>query len=442
MPGRVIEWKLMEEMTMPTFSTAEWNGMRLHVLPTRQFKTFSIAMYIGIPLKEETVTRAALIPHVLRRGNERYPETKQFRERLDDLYGAGFGFDIVKRGNYQIIILRMDVVNDAFVSGESESLLDAALQFLSDTVTRPVLEQGAFRASYVTSEKETLRKRIEAIVNNKIQYAAERCIAEMCRDEPYRLLALGRVEDLEDIDPAGLYAVYEDMLQCASIDLYIVGDTTPEAVQALLDGKFGLSGRASAVPYVPVREERRNVEEREVVERMDVKQGKLNLGLRANVTYADDDYPAALIYNGILGGFPHSKLFIHVRERASLAYYASSRFDGHKGLLMIQTGIEIANKEKAESIIRKQLEDIRNGVVSDDELSKTKAMIINSLRENDDSAFDQIGYHFNSVLSGKERSKQELIEAIQATGLGSVVDIARNVELDTVYFLRDKGGAS
>jgi predicted Zn-dependent peptidase len=160
------------------------------------------------------------------------------------------------------------------------------------------------------------------------------------------------------------------------------------------------------------------------------------------VTYADDDYPAALIYNGILGGFPHSKLFIHVRERASLAYYASSRFDGHKGLLMIQTGIEIANKEKAESIIRKQLEDIRNGVVSDDELSKTKAMIINSLRENDDSAFDQIGYHFNSVLSGKERSKQELIEAIQATGLGSVVDIARNVELDTVYFLRDKGGAS
>jgi len=427
---------------MPTFSTAEWNGMRLHVLPTRQFKTFSIAMYIGIPLKEETVTTTALIPHVLRRGNERYPETKQFRERLDDLYGAGFGFDILKRGNYQIVILRMDIVNDAFVSGESESLLDAALQFLSDTVCRPVLEQGAFRESYVTSEKETLRKRIEAIVNNKIQYAAERCVAEMCRDEPYRLLPLGRVQDLEGIDAAGLYAAYQDLLQRASIDLYVVGDTTMEAVQPLIKGKFALAGRSSAVPYAPLREERRNVEEREVVEQMDVKQGKLNMGLRTNVTYADDAYPAALVYNGILGGFPHSKLFIHVREKASLAYYASSRFDGHKGLLMIQTGIEIANKEKAEEIIRKQLEDMKHGVISDDELSKTKAMIINSLRENDDSAFEQIGYHFNSVLSGKKRSKQELIETIQAMDLEQVVGVAQNVMLDTVYFLRDRGGAS
>jgi len=427
---------------MPTFSTAEWNGMRLHVLPTKQFKTFSIAMYIGIPLQEETVTTTALIPHVLRRGNERYPDTKQFRERLDDLYGAGFGFDIVKRGNYQIVILRMDIVNDAFVSGESESLLDAALQFLSETVCHPVLDHGAFRESYVASEKETLRKRIEAIVNNKIQYAAERCIAEMCRDEPYRLLPLGQVQDLEGIDAAGLYAAYRELLQRASIDLYVVGDTNPEAVQSMLEGKFTIVGRTSTVPYAPLREERRSAVEREVVEQMDVKQGKLNLGLRANVTYADDAYPAALVYNGILGGFPHSKLFIHVRERASLAYYASSRFDGHKGLLMIQTGIEIANKEKAESIIRKQLEDMKHGVVSDDELSKTKAMIINLLRENDDSAFDQIGYHFNSVLSGKERSKQELIETIQAMDLQQVVSVAQNVMLDTVYFLRDKGGAS
>jgi len=428
-------------MIMQTFSTAEWNGMRLHVLPTSQFKTYSIAMYIGIPLQEETVTTTALIPHVLRRGNERYPDTKLFRERLDDLYGAGFGFDIVKRGNYQIIILRMDIVNDAFVSGESESLLDAALQFLSDTVCRPVLDQGVFRQSYVTSEKETLRKRIEAIVNNKIQYAAERCIAEMCRDEPYRLLPLGRVTDLESIDAAGLYAAYRELLNQASIDIYVVGDTTMEAVRSLMDGKFEL-GRSSAASYTPIREERRVVEEQQVVEKMDVKQGKLNIGLRANVTYADDAYPAALVYNGILGGFPHSKLFIHVREKASLAYYASSRFDGHKGLLMIQTGIEIENKEKAEDIIRKQLEDMKLGVISDDELAKTKAMIINSLKENDDSAFDQIGYHFNSVLSGKQRSKQELIEAIQTMDLEPVVEIAQNVMLDTVYFLRDKGGAS
>jgi predicted Zn-dependent peptidase len=179
------------------------------------------------------------------------------------------------------------------------------------------------------------------------------------------------------------------------------------------------------------------VQEREVVEQLDVNQGKLNIGLRANVVYGDDDYPAALVYNGILGAFPHSKLFINVREKESLAYYASSRYDGHKGIIMIQTGIEIANKEKAERIIRRQLEDIRQGNITDDELAKTKAMIVNNLHEMDDSAYDLIGYHFNAVLSNRMRTKQELIDAVQQVDKSKVVEIARQVQLDTIYFLRD-----
>lgn len=424
---------------MLSFSDTEVNGLRLHVLPTNQFKTFSIALYIGIPLQPETVTTTALIPYVLRRGNASYPETRRFRERLDELYGAGFGFDIVKRGDYQIITLRMDIVNDAFVSGESTSLLQEALQFLADTISRPALEQGIFRSSYVASEKDTLRKRIEAIVNNKIQYAAERCIAEMCRDEPYRLLSIGRVEDLGSITPETLYAAYMELLKQASIDLYIVGDIAPQEVEKIVAQQFTFD-RASVATYTPSQYSRGQVQEREVVEELDVKQGKLNMGLRANVTYADDAYPTALVYNGILGGYPHSKLFIQVREKESLAYYASSRFDGHKGILTIQTGIEIANKDKAESIIRQQLDDMRQGTISKEELSKTKAMIINALNEMNDSAFEQIGYHFNSVLSGKQRSKQELIDAVRTTDISDVVHAAQQVELDTVYFLRDPRG--
>lgn len=424
---------------MRTFSSADVNQIRLHVAPTQQFKTYSLAMYIGLPLAEDTVTSTALIPYVLRRGNARYPETKLFRERLDELYGAGFGFDVIKRGNYQIIVFRMDIVNDDFVSGESASLLREALQFMTDTVYHPVLEDGKFKKQFVSAEKETLRKRIEAIVNNKIQYAAERCIAEMCKDEPYRLHALGNVEDIEKLDESSLYEAYVSLLEQASIDLYIVGDTTMEDARSLAQ-EFVPQNRAQAPSYVPVQDEIRQVQEREVVEEMDVKQGKLNIGLRANVTYGDDRYPAALVYNGILGGYPHSKLFIHVREKESLAYYASSRYDGHKGLLMVQTGIEITNKEKAETIIRRQLDDMRQGTISEDELSKTKAMIVNTLHEMDDSAFEQIGYHFNSVLSGRQRSKDELIAAIKNISLDDVIEIAQQVELDTVYFLRDRSG--
>lgn len=425
---------------MPTFASAEVNRMRLHVLPTKQFKTYSIAVYMGIPLSEDTVTTTALIPYVLRRGNVNFPETKQFRERLDDLYGAGFSFDIVKRGNYQIVILRMDIVDDTYLSSESSSLLQEAIQFMADTLLRPVLEDGKFKESYVRAEKETLRKRIASIVNNKIQYAAERCIAEMCKDEPYRLSPLGMADELDGIDASRLYDAYRKLLDQACFDIYIVGDTTLEAVEPLIRREFDLE-RSKQTVYEPVRDERKAVEPREVIERLDVNQGKLNMGLRAYVTYGDDAYPAALLYNGLLGGYPHSKLFIHVREKESLAYYASSRFDGHKGILTIQTGIEITNKEKAETIIRQQLEDLKQGRFEQDELDKTKAMIINTLHEMNDSAFEQIGYHFNSVLSGRTRSKQELIDQVQAADAAAVVDIAKQVELDTVYFLRnDEGG--
>lgn len=424
---------------MQAFSSAVTNHMRLHVLPTKQFKTFSLAMYIGIPLHQDTVTSTALIPYVWRRGNARYPETKRFRERLDDLYGAGFGFDVMKRGNFQIIVLRMDVVGDAFVHGATEHLLREALMFLADTICRPALENNIFKDTYVTAEKETLRKRIEAIVNNKIQYAAERCIAEMCKDEPYRLLPLGKIEDLPGITAESLHTAYVNLLQNASMDLYVVGDTSEEEVRQIVEQTFVLN-RMETVSYDRRPSLRQPVREQQVVEEMDVKQGKLNIGLRSSVTYGDDDYPVALVYNGLLGGYPHSKLFIHVRERESLAYYASSRYDGHKGIVMIQTGIEIANKDKAEAIIRQQLEDLRRGSVTEDELNKTKAMIVNTLNEMNDSAFEQIGYHYNSVLSGKARSKQQLIDAVDATNLEAVTKVAGQIELDTIYFLRDHRG--
>lgn len=169
---------------------------------------------------------------------------------------------------------------------------------------------------------------------------------------------------------------------------------------------------------------------------MEVSQGKLNMGLRTSVTYADDQYAAALMYNGILGGYPHSKLFMNVREKASLAYYASSRYDGHKGIGTIQSGIEIQNYEKALEIIKMQLEDMRAGKITELEMSQTKAMIRNLLLEIDDSAFEMIAYDFNRQFSGKDRSRAELLQQVEAIRIEDVKAAAETFELDTIYFLK------
>ncbi|WP_426446988.1 EF-P 5-aminopentanol modification-associated protein YfmF [Paenibacillus sp. S-38] len=423
------------------FERGTLGPVRVHVLPTEQFKTFAVSVYIGSPLQEDSVTSTALIPFVLRRGSRSYPETKQFRERLDDLYGAGFGFDVYKRGDYQMVQFRMDVIQDAFVSS-TESLLEGALQFVGEALTRPALEGSTLVSKYIDSEKATLRKRLESIVNDKIRYAAERCIEEMCEGEPYRLHPLGRIEALDAIEPAGLTERYRQWLQSSPIDVYVVGSTTLDQVMGLLERSLDLGGGSGRPGDYAMKTGHRQVQQvKEVVERLDVNQGKLNMGLRVPTSYGDASYPASLMYNGILGGYPHSKLFTNVREKESLAYYASSRLDGHKGILTIQSGIEIGNYEKAVKIIKEQLQAMEQGQISETELQQTKAMITGHLRELQDSAFELIAFDFNNRLSGADRSVPSLIEAVEGITPAQIQELARTVQLDTVYFLRDnKGG--
>jgi predicted Zn-dependent peptidase len=244
---------------------------------------------------------------------------------------------------------------------------------------------------------------------------------------------------LPAIESPELTSAYESWLQEASMDLYVVGDTTLEEVEQLVQRHFNLE-RAVSSDYLAQAAVRGDEEANTVIERLNIGQGKLNMGLRTSITYADDKYAAALMYNGILGGYPHSKLFVNVREKESLAYYASSRYDGHKGIATIQSGIEIPNYEKAVTIIKQQLEEMKNGNITDLEMSQTKAMIRNLLKEMQDSAFEMIAYDFNRQLSGKERTPEELLGQIEQISKQDVREAAEQFRLDTIYFLRDEKG--
>lgn len=419
-----------------TFERDMTNNIRIHVLPTNRFKTFSISLSIGIPLSENTITSTALIPYVLRRGTKQTPDTLALREQLDDMYGAGFGFNVAKRGDTQFVQFRMDVINDRFVDSE-HSLLAEALAYLGELITQPLVEENGFKEAYVEAEKQTLKKQLESVINDKIRYASERCIEEMCADEPYRLNALGKIEDIPSITAKQLYEQYNDWLEKAMIDLHIVGDTTIEDVKAMVEKSFQFKN--AAVKEYGASDFKREVKSvKTIVDQMDVNQGKLNLGLRTNISYASEQYAAMLMYNGILGGFPHSKLFVNVREKESLAYYCASRLDGHKGICTIQSGIEFANYEKALKIIEEQLASMKSGNISEVEISQTKAMLTNALNEMQDSANEMIAFDFNNLFAHTNRTAEEIIAKIQAVTIADIVAVAEQVQLDTIYFLRNR----
>lgn len=420
------------------FQTSQVNEMDLHILSTDKFKTTTIVLMIQQPLSEATVTKTALLSMVMKRATARFPETKLLREQLDFLYGAIFDVDVLKKGERQIFQVYMEIPNEKFLS-EPSPLLEQAIRLVGEVLTQPYLENGEFAEKYVRTEKESLRKRIESIVDDKIKYANQRITEEMCAGEPFGLLVNGRVEDLPKISGKSLYAYYTELLASNPIDIFVVGDVEAGKVQEYITKYIVMNGRqASTIPTNTVT--RQVTKTREVIERLDVNQGKLNIGCRTQISYQDNDYPALLLANGVLGGFPHSKLFMNVREKASLAYYAVSRLESHKGILMIMSGIEVANYEKAVSIIKEQMELVRAGQISSQELEQTKATLTNQFRELLDSARMMVDFTYNGIVSGRRRRLGELLDELSRVTVDQVKAAAGKIQMDTIYLLRDMKG--
>lgn len=420
------------------FQSTQINGMNVHILPTGKFKTTTIVTMIEQPLSEETVTKTALLAMVMKRASARFPETKQLRAHLDFLYGAIFDVDVTKKGERQILQIYMEVPNEKYLS-QGESLLEQAIEFVGDMLARPRVENGAFVEKYVAQEKETLRKRIESLIDDKMKYANQRVTEEMCKGEPFALLVQGKVKDLPGISGQDLYRHFTELTTKNPIHMFVVGDVDQKTVEQAIAKHIPLN-RSQAESLTIDQTAKNEHKENEVIDRLEVNQAKLNIGCRTHITYKDDDYPALLVYNGVLGGFPHSKLFVNVREKQSLAYYAVSRLESHKGIMMIMSGIDVNNYQKAVEIIKQQMESMRKGEITDEEMSQTRATLSNQFRELLDSARGMIEFTFNGLISGRKRQLDELLKGIETATIEDLKKVAEKVAIDTIYLLRDKKG--
>jgi predicted Zn-dependent peptidase len=414
-------------------------NINVHTIPTNKYKTNTLVWKMKAPLANETVTLRALLPYVLQSGTAEHPSAKQLRTYLDELYGATLNVDLSKKGESHIITIRIDVANEVFLQ-EKMPLLRNALKLLSDIILRPALQDGRFVDRIVEQEKRALKQRIQAVYDDKMRYASLRLIQEMCKGEPYALNASGELDDVDRITAEELFQYYKKALQEDEIDLYVIGDVQEETVLEAVASHFSLPNRTvrSSMGEMVLSKTRDKVNE--VIEKQDIKQGKLNIGYRTNITYDDDDYYALQMFNGIFGGFSHSKLFMNVREKASLAYYAASRLESHKGLLMVTSGIEPANYQKALQIIEKQMEAMKNGDITDEEIAQTKAVIRNQLLETIDTPRGLVEVLYHNVVAKRERSIEEWLSGTDSVSREEIVRVAGKVELDTIYFLTGMEG--
>ncbi|AXY10855.1 insulinase family protein [Bacillus thuringiensis LM1212] len=409
----------------------ELGGLRVHIIPTDKYKTNTFVFRLKAPLNEETVTERALLPYVLQSATEKLPSVIRLRQYLEELYGSSLAVDVSKKGEDHIISIYVDIANEVYLH-DAPPLFEKALSMLSDIVLYPATEGNGFLSSIVESEKRALLQRIEATYDDKMRYANERLIEEMCKVEPYRLSANGKKESVSSITNESLYRYYQKVLAEDEMDLYIIGDISESAVD-LVSKYFSISARPARERNVLLH--KRNNEEKEVVEKQELKQSKLHIGYRTFITYKDEDYFALQLFNGLFGGFSHSKLFVNVREKNSLAYYAASRFESHKGLLFVMSGIEAKNYEKAVEIIKEQMLAMQNGDFSEEEMHQTKSVIQNQILEAIDTPRGFVEMLYHGIISDRTRPVEEWLTGIESVTKEEIVKVAKNIELDTIYFL-------
>ncbi|MDZ5606428.1 pitrilysin family protein [Bacillus pseudomycoides] len=414
----------------------ELGGLRVHMIPTDKYKTNTFVFRFKAPLNEETVTERALLPYVLQSATEKLPSVIRLRQYLEELYGSSLAVDVSKKGEDHIISIYVDIANETYLQ-DAPPLFEKALSMLSDIVLHPATEGSGFLQSIVESEKRALVQRIEATYDDKMRYANERLIEEMCKVEPYRLSANGQKERVASITNETLYRYYQKVLAEDEMDLYIIGDIAEEAI-GLVGKYFSIAPRTAKEKNVILH--KRNNEEQEIVEKQELKQSKLNIGYRTYITYRDEDYFALQLFNGLFGGFSHSKLFVNVREKNSLAYYAASRFESHKGLLFVMSGIEAKNYEKAVEIIKEQMKAMQSGDFSEEEIHQTKSVIQNQILEAIDTPRGFVEMLYHGIIAERTRPVEEWLTGIERVTKEEIVKVANSIELDTIYFLHGTEG--
>ena len=412
-------------------------GIKLHTIKTDKFKTNLIAVFLSKKLERENVTKNALIPAILRRGSKTLKTQEEISKTLEEMYGASFDCGIDKTGDNQVIRFYIETVNDNYLP-KKENNLEKSIQTLLEIVFNPYEENGKFKKDYINQEKENMKKRIESRKDNKARYSLDRCIEEMYKDKPYGLYKFGYSKDLEKINEENLYSYYKDLINTCKIDIFVSGPIDENIIKILKEDKIlnSLNEREAEYNKLELEQKKKIEKENIVIEKMEVTQGKLLVGLDVDIN--DNKSKAiAMVYNNILGGSANSKMFQNVREKAHLAYVANSMYYKYKGNIIVNSGIEISNYEKALELIKKQIEDMENGEFTKEEVENAKKGIISAIKTINDEQDSIIIYYFGQELTNTNVSVEQYMDEILSVSYEDVKNIAKKVYINTIYFLRD-----
>ena len=413
------------------------DGVNFRSIQDTRFKTMRIAVSFLLPIQKDTAAANALLPFLLARASRQYPDFTKLSQRLSELYGADINADVYKLGENQVLSIAALGLADRYALN-GENISGDLAELLCGILFDPPITDGLFPLDGFHQEKRQTIEMIDSDYNDKRIFSRLRCEQIMCRDEAFGISRYGTREEIQSLKLPRMTEIWEHALKSARIEIMALGDCDPHQIYEDFVRAFSKFSRG-ALEKCGTKVIKTVEKARDVTETMTVAQSKLVLGFRAGAAVPQDDVVPTKLMTAVFGGTPNSKLFLNVREKLSLCYYCAARYDWNKGILLVESGVETKNIERAKDEILRQLEEIKKGNVGDEEIGAAKLSLCNSYRTIGDFLGGLESWYLSQTFCKNVLSPEEAARQIRAVTKEQIVAAARNVVLDTVYRLEGKG---
>ena len=417
-----------------TFNIASVDkGVRLCSYKTSRFKTGRISFNIALPL-EEHAAKNAILPYILNRSCEQFPNYIELNKKLASLYGATLTPSVSKAGESHVLRLSMSMIDNKFALSENEDIILSCFDLLLNLVFSPNAKNGEFDEKTLDREKALMLERIDGEMNDKRIYALRRLEENMFKNERFRVNAFGTKDEVEALTGKAVYDAWDNAIRTGRICVNIVGNTDIEKAKSMLLERLSKIDRQ---PIENLKDE--IIEKAETVERIEetlpVKQGKLVMGFRAGMT-SPEEFRKIKIMTDLFGGGTYSKLFMNVREKKSLCYYCSARFNRQKGAIIVQSGIENKNAETAIKEILLQLQAVADGEITTDDMNSSLLSMKDLYNSVCDTPEDIDIWCYSQITDDEFETPTEYLDALLKVTREDVIESAKKVTLDTIYLLK------
>lgn len=397
-----------------------------------KFKTACLTVRFITKLSENTAAANLTGTDVITYSNSKLKTFSELNEKLSSLYGASLSSFSGKRGDVQILgISSAWLMNRYAIDGED--IEGEMLSIIRDSIFSPNAENGEFDEDSFKITKNELLDRIESEINNKRGYAISRAAETAFRGEPAEYSSYGTKESAETVTSEKAYSAYMNLLKTAPVEIHYVAPEENPAVLEMFRENFA---KIERVPESAVLKNHSPLKNEVITEsdEFDVRQCKMVMTFK---TDSDDNYSLKML-NTIWGETPVSKLFMNVREKLSLCYYCASRVIQSKGTVMVDVGVERKNIEKAKNEILRQLDEIKNGNITDKEIESANRSIDNGLTSVGDTPSSYSAWYFECFCDGEILTPQEKFEKYSSVTKEDIVRSANSLNLDSIYIMYDK----